>query len=191
MIMAIFSDLNIEQSIVEYLADKFTQDGYSVYYWDTKQLVGDASEQVTFIRNIPEDPAYIVGPSAPQQDHTVRTPFLTVYCSQSPRATQRDRMGIGEKIFDRRADVRIECFASNELEWYTITSLFVDWLNDPDVEIEIRDYQEDLKDVPSDPYTEVIRLEETLLRKVETDSKLVPVAARYLIQFSATARCIE
>lgn len=187
--MPIFNSVNIEQSIVQYLATKFDSKNYSQYYYETKQLVGSETNRITFLRSIPEDPSYFVLPNQPQDDHLVRVPVVCVRVAGGPSTEDADRMGIGESAFDWKAEVRIECLAASELQWYTFEAWFHDWLLHPDIRIDVYDYLADLTSSSPDLSGEVIRLQDIDFKRIELSN--VPVAARYYTAIAATARYIE
>jgi hypothetical protein len=184
-----FTDLNIEQSIAKYLADKFSAAGFQIYWWDTKQTVGSQPVQVTFMREIPEDAAYLVHQSETQTDNLIRVPAFTVKCLKSPKTNWEDRQGIGESLFAWTAEVRVEGFADNEKQQYDFMSYFKDWLMHPDIRVELADYHSDLSVANPVALPEFILFQDCDLRKAELLN--VPDAARYFIQFAATARYIE
>jgi hypothetical protein len=187
----VFTDLNIEQSLAKYLADLFSAAGYKIYWWDTKQTVGSQSVQVTFVREFPEDPAYLVNSDQTNlTDSHIKVPALTIRSVSTPSADDGTRLGIGESIFDWEAEVRVEGFADNEKQWYEFTKLFQTWLMNPDVRVPVADYQADLTNTTPTINSQYMRFFDKDLRRTELDASF-PVAARYFIGFAATARFIE
>lgn len=186
--MATFHDLNIEQSLASYLASKFVDEGLEVYWKNTQQTQGAGDDTVTFVRDFPEDPTYLVMPDQELRDSTVRVPAITVRCTLPPSARETDAMGIGETVMDWRAELRVEAFAATERQWYNFRYYFSRWLANEQVRIPIADYAADLEATPdADP--QPLRIENPDLRPQEFNSDIE--AARYYIQFAATLRFAE
>jgi hypothetical protein len=193
----LFTEINIEQSLAKYLSEKFAAEDYRTHWWDTNVTSGEGSKQITIIRNIPEDPAYLVLPQTQQaaplpevQQRLVPVPLLSATVGSSPKTELSRRMGIGEGVFEWLAEVRIEGFASSELEWYRLLAWFKVWLMHPDTRIEVRDYERDLTDPDPDPTGEYLWFRDCDLVKQELPTGL-PDAARYYVQFGASARFID
>lgn len=187
----VFTDLNLEQSVARYLANQFLAASYSVYWWDTKQTEGTGTT-ISFVRDIPADPVFLVRYSEPQQDHLIRVPCIAVTTPVSPKTDDTNRMGIGEQAFQWSAYCRVEAFADTEPQWYALTSLLQSWLMHPDVRISVANYQADLTNAVPTIVTEKIQFSETMLAKKELGKSVtMPEASRYYIAFSASAKFVE
>lgn len=189
--MSVFTRVNIEQSFSRYLADKFIEAEYAVYWFNSKQTEGVATNgTVTLLRDFPENPAYLVGPSETQEDHLIKVPALSI--RSKPKTTQAsERQGIGESLFDWASEVRIDGFAATEEQWYTFSNLFSDWFT-PDTLIELRDYQSYMYLADTPPVEDdQIRLENIMIDIDEAKGNSIPSAARYYIWIGTTARFVE
>lgn len=186
-----FTSLNIEQSVARYYADKLLDNGYQVYWWDTKQAEGTAGPIITFVRDFPEQPTTIVFPTEAQEDHLIRVPAFAVKVFIDPATTEAARAGIGEGAFEWVADVRVDGFVHTELQWYTFQKHFTEWFAHPDVRITLRDYQADLTNPAPDPCDGYVQLENVSVARQELAGPLLPAAARYYIRVSSTATYLE
>lgn len=181
---------NIQQSIARYLADRFKEKNYSVFWFNTKQteVVGGSDKTVTLVRAFPNDAKTFVRVDSPQKGpSTITVPAFTVYVSDDPRATPQNRMGLGESSFLWTAEIGIDGFADNELEWYTIRGWFKDWFY-PDVRVTVYDYDEDLTDNNPEALPEPIQFTFSTTRGQILDDT---PAVRYYIHCLTTAEFAE
>lgn len=184
-----FTSLNIEQNIARYVADNFKAKGYDIYWWDTKRYEGSGSRVLTIVREFPEDPAYIVSQSEPQENHLIRVPAFTVQSFRDPTARDVDRTGIGDLSFEWSAGIRVDGFAGSEKEYYDFAAWFREWFN-PNTRIPLRDYHVDLTN-PAPPIEfEPITVEDVDIFRSES-REATPAATRYYVAMTAIAKFIE
>ena len=189
--MSVFTRVNIEQSVSRYLADKFIEAEYAVYWFNSKQTEGLATNgTVTLLRDFPENPAYLVGPNETQEDHLIKVPAFAIR-AKPKNTSASERQGIGENVFEWSSEIRIDGFTATEEQWYKFSTLFSEWFN-PDTRIELRDYQAYmyLSDVPP-VEDDHIRLDNIMIDIDEAKGNSIPSAARYYIWIAATAKFVE
>jgi len=184
--MSIFTPLNIEQSIAKYLATKFIEAGYKIYWYDTGQQEGTGSVIVTLLRDFPPNATALVRQSATPAAGQVRVPAFSIVAN-APGTTSAQRMGIGEAAFEWSAMLRLDGFADTELQWYKFHNMFKDWFG-PDTYITLYDQESDINSDDPTAAEQKIHLLVTQTNRMELD---YDSAARYYIMLVSTATFIE
>lgn len=184
----VLTSLNIEQSVAKYLADKFKDQGYNILWFDSGQVesVG-GSETITLVRDFPDDITHM----APQDGQTgpsiVNVPAFSVYTTV-PNTDKSRRQGIGEGVFEWQADVRIDGFTDTELQWYRFSSWFQTWFGNPDVMVDLYDYESDIDSATPTLADEKLQFAETTISRRELDAR---PAVRFYLNIAATLLFIE
>lgn len=181
--MDLLTPLNIEQSITRYLADTLTSNGYKVYWYDSRQEEGAGNTTVSIVRSFPSEPTNFIPRDGTQKVGLVKVPAISVFCE--PGTTDEiNRLGLGEGLFNWSFEVRTEFITDLELEWYTFSNKLVDWLGNPDVRIEVLDYDDDLSDPTPSSTSEHLQLVGTdVFREYLGENS----ALQYYINLRATA----
>lgn len=186
--MGRYTPLNLEQSVARYLSEKFIEEDYGIYWYDTKQTVVGSGTQVSILRKFPPK-----SNSFARQDSTISSPGLikvpafTIFVN-GVKTDEGQRLGIGETVFTWTASARIDGFADNELEWYKIRGWFSDWFGNPDSRTTVYDYQADINSDAPDALGYQIQYRNTDVLGDELDET---PAVRYYINCSATLEFVE
>lgn len=185
--MSKFTPLNIEQSVAKFFADKLILEGYQIYWKDTKQTEGVASDTVTILRQFPEEAAAFALPDVTQEAGIVKVPAFSVFANL-PSTNETKRMGLGESIFEWDIGLRIDGFLDTELRWYQFAGLFQGWFGNPDTRITIYDWEADLNNASPPALTPYLQLDSTDIVRQELAG--LP-AARYYLSVNTNAKFIE
>lgn len=186
--MPLLTPLNLEQSIARYLADQFKAEGYNIYWRDTGQTESvSGSYTVTLTKQFPTEATNFANHGESAGPTVVNVPAFAVYCDV-PQTDPSTRQGIGEGVFEWEADINIDGFADDELQWYIFKGLFKDWFGNPDVYVTLYDYQSDL----SDPNPSAADGWIQFINGNVLDSELSErPAVRYYLNINATALFVE
>lgn len=141
-----YSEINLEQSVARYLADRFLQEGYKVHWFNSRTDEGTGTRTVTITRNLPEEAnTYVRQSGTVDSPASIRLPVFTVYANLT-KTSAKDRLGIGESNFFWKTNIGIDGFADDEQEWYKIRSLFRRWFGNPDERVNVYDFEQDFND---------------------------------------------
>jgi hypothetical protein len=183
-----YSPLNIQASIAKYLAERFQEEDYRVFWFDTKVEEGVGDRTVTLVRRFPNDAkAFARQDSTNTSPSIIKVPAFTVY-QNTPSTSDERRLGIGESKFFWNWEIGIDGFADNEFEWYKIQGLFRKWFGNPDTMITVFDYEADLSDPDPDPLDEQLRFINMSLTNQELDDNPV---IKYYLNTLCTAEFVE
>lgn len=184
----ILTPLNIEQSLARYLADQFKTEGFNIKWFDSNQTenIGGV-KTVTLIKEFPAEATNMARHDGPFGANIINVPAFSVF-SNVPSTDATQRMGIGESLFEWQAQVRIDGFADTELEWYTFAGYFQQWFGNPDIRIDLRDYQSDLTSSSPIVTEEKIQFLNSDISKTELDER---PAVRFYLNLITTAVFVE
>lgn len=186
--MSVFTELNLEQSVARYFADKLIDQGYSVHWHSTKQTEG-VGLAVTIIREFPKDPTYLVLPDQPADSNKVRIPAFTITAA-NPKTEARKRLGLGESIFEWTAELRLYGLVDTEQRQYAFVRLLKDWFGHPDIRVDLLDQEADLQNPNPPVQEEKIQFTNVDIYREKLSLEL-PAATHYYVQLAATAQFIE
>ena len=184
--MSQFTSMNVEQSVAKFLADLFVTAGYKIYWKDTGQTQGTGSTVITLLRDFPPSANLLIKQSSVLAPGEIKVPAFAISAG-SPTTSYAERMGIGETIFRRTMNIRIDGFVDTEMQWYKFETLFTTWFN-PDIRISLYDQETNINNPAPTAATQKIHLEYTQVFRRELD---YDTAARYYLLVGSLATFIE
>lgn len=184
----VFTELNLEQSIARYFANKLLAEGYSVYWHETKRLEG-VGPAVTILREFPRDPTYLILPDQPLDSQKIRLPAFTITAA-NPKTDVSRRLGVGESIFEWTAEIRLYGLVDSEQRWYEFSKHFKHWFGHPDIRVDLLNQEADLTN-PNPPIaTEKIQFTNVDVYRDKLSIEL-PTTIHYYVQLAALATFVE
>ncbi|MBU8920979.1 MAG: hypothetical protein KOO63_03880 [Bacteroidales bacterium] len=126
------TDLNITTSAAQFLAEKFTDAGWLVYWQATGVSSGTATVgEVTLVPEFPAEPNFLVAPKSPIQARTAQDVIIPAFAVTLVKEPKEEvRAGLGEDLFKQRAMLLVDGFASDKAEHFSFATLFRTWFRE-------------------------------------------------------------
>lgn len=172
----LLTDINLTTSAAVFLADRFTEAGWKIY-WQSRDVFSGTGNQgeVTIVSEFPDEPNLLVLSASERTTHEVVIPAFSVHIDPP---IEEFRAGLGDAELFQRSSVIIDGFAGNKSQYLSFSTMMRDWFRDGTV-LPVRDFESNPND-PSLIDADVIFENRELIRE-ELFGNDVPPQVRYYI----------
>jgi len=169
---------NLTTSAATFLANRFTQAGWEIYWQMSDIVSGTATNgSVTIVAEFPAEPAMLVLPPKTRTSSEVLLPAFSIQISAEP--IEIERAGLGEEIFLQQAQLFVDGYAVDLAQHMAFATMLRNWFKDGTV-LPIYDF-EDSPGNPSLLEDEVVIMENrSVIRLIDVDPN-TPRQDRYYL----------